>query len=48
MPRRPEPSPEAPFAPNGVVRWLDDGRVTSVYPSSHVYIHSLTPARPAR
>lgn len=80
MPRRPEPSPEAPLraekgdrlvvrghrvgeprrdgdiievlgddgAPPYVVRWLDDGRVTRVLPSSDSYVERLSPARLAR
>ena len=35
-------------APPYVVRWLDDGRVTRVFPGSDSYVERLSPARLAR
>lgn len=35
-------------APPYVVRWIDDGRVTRIYPSSDAYVHRLSPARLSR
>lgn len=35
-------------APPYVVRWLDDGRVTRISPSSDAYVERMSPARLAR
>jgi hypothetical protein len=35
-------------APPYVVRWLDDGRATRIFPGSDSYVDRLSPARLAR
>lgn len=35
-------------APPYVVRWIDDGHVTRIYPGSDAYIHRLSPTRLSR
>jgi Domain of unknown function (DUF1918) len=35
-------------APPYVVRWIDDGRVTRIYPGSDAYVHRLSPTRLSR